>query len=131
MRSRGGRSPKVMIIARRRSFQLAMNSSSVAKNSRNSVKVGDRNSSVGCTHSNFGIWSDAQRVGAAEHGLQLVPQRQRPVEDVQLVLQPRAELRQPASSIPSAGEAIRPTMKVPSARDRDHDQDRADARGMR
>ena len=24
-------------------------------NSRNSVKVGDRNSSVGCTHSNFGI----------------------------------------------------------------------------
>ncbi len=34
-----------------------MNNTSVAKNSRNSVKVGDRNSSVGCTQSNFGIWN--------------------------------------------------------------------------
>ena len=43
-----------MISARRRSRQLAMNRISVAKNSRNSAKVGDRNSSVGCTHSAFG-----------------------------------------------------------------------------
>ncbi len=28
-------------------------------NSRNSVKVGDRNSSVGCTQSSFGIWNGA------------------------------------------------------------------------
>ena len=48
-----------MISARRRSRQLAMNRIRVAKNSRNSVKVGDRNSSVGCTHSNFGIWNGA------------------------------------------------------------------------
>ncbi len=44
-----------MIRARRRSRQLAMNRMRVTKNSRNSVKVGDRNSSVGCTHSTFGI----------------------------------------------------------------------------
>ena len=48
-----------MISARRRSRQLAMNRTSVAKNSRNSVKVGDRNSTVGWTQSNFGIWNDA------------------------------------------------------------------------
>ena len=30
-----------------------------AKNSRNSAKVGDRNSSAGCTHSNLGSWRSA------------------------------------------------------------------------
>ena len=83
-----------MISARRRSRQLAMNRISVAKNSRNSAKVGDRNSSVGCTHSNFGSWKARQPLRAAEHGLQLLPQRQRPVEDVHLVLQLRAQFRQ-------------------------------------
>ncbi len=43
----------------RRSRQLAMNSTSVTANSRNSVKVGDRNSKVDCTHSSFGIWTGA------------------------------------------------------------------------
>jgi hypothetical protein len=58
MRSRAVRSPKVMISARRKSFQLAMNRIRVAMNSRNSANVGDRNSSVGWTHSNFGIWNE-------------------------------------------------------------------------
>jgi hypothetical protein len=42
-----------MISARRKSRQLAMNRTSVAKNSRNPVKVGDKNSIAGWTQSNF------------------------------------------------------------------------------
>ncbi len=60
MRSRSAWPAKVMISARRRSRQLAMNRIRVAKNSRNSVKVGDRNSSAGWTQSNFGIWNDVR-----------------------------------------------------------------------
>src|SRR5665213_1136208 len=43
-----------MIRARRRSRQLAMNRIKVAMNNRNSVKVGDRNPTVGSTQSNLG-----------------------------------------------------------------------------
>ena len=104
-----------MISARRRSRQLAMNRIRVAKNSRNSVKVGDRNSSVGCTHSNFGIWNALSAIGAAEHALQLLPEPQRPVEHMQLVLQDARRAPAAGGSIPSTGEAIRPTMKIATA----------------
>ena len=60
------------------------------------MKVGDRNSTVGWTQSNLGHLEGhrRKRVGSAEHGLQFLPQRQRPVEHVQFVLQQRAQFRQ-------------------------------------
>ena len=74
-----------------------MNRISVATNSRNSAKVGDRNSSVGCHPVELGQMECRQRVGAAEHALHLLPERERPVEHVHLLLQQRPQLRKLAA----------------------------------
>ena len=128
MRSRASWSPKFMISARRRSRQLAMNRTRVAKNSRNSVKVGDRNSSVGCTQSNFGIWNARQRVGAAHHALQFLPQRQRPVEHMQLFLELRSQLRQAGAPFHQR-RGDQADHEGDAGADRGHDQYGADGAG--
>ena len=58
-RSRESWLVKVITKTRRRSRQLATKRMRVAMNSRNSVNVGGRNSSVDCTHSSFGIGNGA------------------------------------------------------------------------
>ena len=65
-----------------------------------------------------------ERVGSAEHDLELLPQRQRPVEHMQLVLAAcdPSSGRRVLHSI--SGEEIRPTMKVDAGADGGHDQDR-------
>ena len=83
---------------------------------------------VGCTQSNFGIWKLVQRVGAPTMALQLLPERERPVEHMQLVLQPRAQFRQPCAPFHQR-RGDQPDHEGRGSGDRDHDQHRADRAG--
>ena len=88
------------------------------------MKVGDRNSTVGCTHSIFGIWNGRRkRVGSAQHALQLMPERQRPVEHMQFFLQQRSQLRQARAPFHQR-RGDQPDHEGDAGADRSHDQNR-------
>ena len=118
-----------MISARRRSRQLAMNRISVAMNSRNSVKVGDRNSSVGCTQSNFGIWKRRDSVSGPPSMLCNSCQSASGRSNTCSLSFSRAPSSGSRVLHSISGEEIRPTMKHRGGADRGHDQDRADGAG--
>ena len=83
-------------------------------NSRNSAKVGDRNSSVGCTHSNFGIWNDVSVAGPPSmvcNSCQSASGRSNTCS-FSFSIPPSCGNRELHSI---TGEAIRPIMKVTAA----------------
>ena len=119
-----------MIKARRRSRQVAMNRISVATNSRNSAKVGDRNSSVGATQSILGKWNVVSVLGPPSMlciSCQSASGRSNTCS-FSLSSAPSS------GSLPlhsTAGEAIMPTMKVAPAPAAATISTAATARGMR